>query len=1089
MATDEVSSAKLKASLSVMCCRANKQNVNITDVMNAMNSIQKFLIPKHQGTYLPFLERSLELLLLLCDDNDVSIRHTASVVLSSSVNVILPFQKSLILNFIANHINKAFQPHALIAMLDLELQVTLFLTQKVALQLFDESAPLFNYCAKSSSEIVSEGLFKLAPRIRAFFTNKEKRVKLISNLAKKKESVLAASWSTKTAAIFAYPDLIKVSLKFFNPPFNFLAAIPTEQLPNINFEPASLEELIPFVENDPPFFFNRLATTPSNFRELSAYFSCLKLAIPYGFKFQSSLLTDPKYKSDPILFSLQLECFAMASLRGLFDHPKIFEVFSDAINRKTACSLSSLAIVFNCYPSIQLFDMAINLPISSPSLSKSLIIFLTEIEFSKLLESRQFHNRAIDKLVKISQSNHEIVHNTMIERAPLFNNGRTYPLFKKLLSNFNYFDNIGFRNSLTLVSVLTTRDYICEINSIFANLIDVDPLIIYGDIASLTSFLISIRKICIRCYQPITSNDPKHNELKIPIFIIKLPLLVLRIIIALLTGEWNENHPTNLHFNKLLEEAKSNQLLTSVLSRLPLISLLEIRDKAASCISSIKVHLNNKSYPALLDERTLDLIGKKLINWPSKYNWLLISHSAKTLMMTTGGILSLDPKIALSAAMKNPDKFNSSMIHKMATLTAFAICNNIDIEFKLTIEFVKIMDKIAVDFPEVFVKKMKGSWLIVCIKHHIKHQLVIDFKEKPFETWSGPKQFWNLLPSFLQRIKNDDPKWSFNFDRSKCDEFHTFFALRNIRYFNHEPFADYSEISIPTNEEKKSNDIRLQPYDYYEPEMLRQMRGLLYNSVHCHSYMKLCMQTKSISNSGEIIESIIRFLSSEECGIECFSDALLLCTELSTIEQKDIDQRISPFLKMAPFRGISALHSIYLSARQNIPLILPNVQTTSNYLESELKQIIAILIKMGQIQQINIQPMSHFTSYQLAKVFDQSFFTCLRYNVEPHYSESNESLLKTHVAQYGISKFSMNCIEKWAKRNDLVQLINFFLNYATTNGTYYPNKLAHIIGTTMSLHPNVMPVVEAFILVLADSPFKKNLVSEFKNAQIIMKNK
>ena len=41
-----------------------------------------------------------------------------------------------------------------------------------------------------------------------------------------------------------------------------------------------------------------------------------------------------------------------------------------------------------------------------------------------------------------------------------------------------------------------------------------------------------------------------------------------------------------------------------------------------------------------------------------------------------------------------------------------------------------------------------------------KHQLVIDFKEKPFETWSGPKQFWNLLPSFLQRIKNDDPKWS-----------------------------------------------------------------------------------------------------------------------------------------------------------------------------------------------------------------------------------------------------------------------------------------------------------------------------------------
>ncbi|OHS98430.1 hypothetical protein TRFO_35171 [Tritrichomonas foetus] len=1066
MASEELSSAQMQHNLSVMSQRISNHKTNTADVMNAMNSIQKFLIPKHQTAYLPYLERIFEFLLLLCDDSDVSVRHTASVVLSSSVSVILPFQKSMILNFIANHCNKAFQPHALISMLDLELQVTLFLTQKVALQLFSESASLFNYCAKSSSEIVSEGLNMLAPRIRQFFVEKEKRVKLISNLAKPKDSVLATNWSIKTAAIFAYPDLIKVSLKFFSNPFNFLAAIQTDQLPNISFDSATLEELAPFVENDPPHFFNRLSTPPTNLRELSAYFSCLKSSIPYNLNFPVDILTDPRYKSDPVLFSLQLECFALMSLKGTFEHSKIFEVFRDAIFRKTACSVSALSIVFNCYPSVQLFEMAIRLPTSSPSMCKSLILFLTEIEFTRLIDSHKNLQKAIDKLTIISHSVHEMVHNTLIDRAPMFNCGKTYGLFQKIYSELDYFDPVGFRNSLTLLSILTKNECVSEINSLFINLREVDPSILYGDAVSLTFFLTVIRKICKNC-----------KKIHIPTFINNLPLLVLRAIIALLNGEWSEHHPTNNHFNKLLEKTKANTLLVSVLSKQPLISLLEIRDKASACISAIRLHCR------ACDEKTLDLLGKKLISWPSKYNWLLISNSAKTLMTTTGGILSLDSKIALSSAIKNPEKFNPSMINGMTSLTAFAICNGFDVDFKLSVELVKAIDKIATDLPEKFVKKVRGSWLIVYFKNHLKHELVTEFKQKPYENWSGPKQFWNMLPTFLLRLHIDDPQWVCEFDRKKCDEFHIFFALRNIRYFSHEAFADYGEIDLQTKEDVKKKQIKLKPMAYYEPETLRGMRCLLYSSLHCKTFEKLCLLKRSVKNGSLIIKSVIEFLSSEDCGTDCFADAILLCAELSIAEQSEIDPLISPFLKLAPFRGFNFLYSQLMATKNSTTFAVPQINTINLLLESELKHIISILIKIGQPSLITLRPMSHINSYEVAKSIDQPFFTCSRYSIAPKYSESNENSLKKHIEKYGISIFAIDCIEKWINENEILQLINFVLNYVSAHGAYYTQKLAHVMGLAMSMHKNILPVVEAFVIVLVDSPFKKALEAEFKTAK------
>ena len=435
MSANELSNAQMQSYLLIMGQRISNNNTNIADVMNAMNSIQRFLVEKYQSTYLPFLDRIFELLLRLCDDPDVSVRHTASVVLSSTVTLILPFQKSMILNFISNHCNKSFQPHALISMLELELKVTLFLTHKVALQLFSESASLFNYCAKSSSEIVAEGFNKLASQIRHFYPEREKRIKLISILSKPKESILSTRWSIKTAAIFAQPDLIEESLKFFKTPFNFLASCQFDTLPEIDFTNASLEEILPFIDLKPSFFFNRLQTPPDNLRELSAYFTCLKSSIPYGVEFPKEILTDPKFKNDPVLYSLQLECFALTALRGSFDHSYVYEIFKEAIKSKSPCSVSSLSIVFNVYPSAQLFEMAISLPTASPAMCKSLVIFLTEIDFTSLHEdSLVMMNKAVDKLATISHSSYEMVQSTMIEKFPLFNCGQTYPLFKRISS-------------------------------------------------------------------------------------------------------------------------------------------------------------------------------------------------------------------------------------------------------------------------------------------------------------------------------------------------------------------------------------------------------------------------------------------------------------------------------------------------------------------------------------------------------------------------------------------------------------------------------------------------------------------------------
>jgi hypothetical protein len=114
--------------VAVLRRRGMNTGPGVSEVMNAMTSLQRILIPKHQSLFLAALPSILDSLLAVCDDKDVSIRHTAGVVLSSSSSVILPFQKSIILSFLAARGKKAFRPHALIAILEMQVKVTIFLT-------------------------------------------------------------------------------------------------------------------------------------------------------------------------------------------------------------------------------------------------------------------------------------------------------------------------------------------------------------------------------------------------------------------------------------------------------------------------------------------------------------------------------------------------------------------------------------------------------------------------------------------------------------------------------------------------------------------------------------------------------------------------------------------------------------------------------------------------------------------------------------------------------------------------------------------------------------------------------------------------
>jgi hypothetical protein len=932
----------------------------------------------------------------------------------------------------------------------MEVKVTMFLTRKIANQLFSESFILFNYCAKSSSEIVAEGLFRLSTQIRRFLVSRDQRELLIKSLAVVKDSVLSTRWSIKSAATFAAPDLIDESLPLMSNQLEFLAAIPSESVPENLPPPSHLDELVPFVERDPPRFFELLKSPPSDGRALSAFFACLRLAIPQGFEppFDVTVLADMTHAEDPTLFALQMECFALMSLRGAFAQSFVFDVFRQAISATNPSIVIALSLCFNRFPSVQLFDLLMRLPLGSPSMMKAVVHFVTEVDFESTLESTRLRAAAVEKLVLISKSSYDVVQSCLVEHLKYFNCGRTYPLFRQLFLVLDLFDPAGFRAGMTILAALARPECREDINALFAALSELDATLIWGDAVSLNVFLDALKKFVDKC--------PKCA---LPPFAARLPLLVLRGIVAVLYGQWDEQVPGCPQYNRLLDRVKRSEMLLALVSRQSLTALLEIRDRAAACAAAIHNRLG------LYEAATLDLLGKKLIHWPSSKMWGLLGSSAKTVASTTGGLRSPDPDIVLAAATRCPDKFQLSHVHGDTRLLAFAVNRALGGEFDLSVKFVRAIDAIAVQLPQRVVERLTGSWLVICLARHIDHQLVRDFIAVPFDRWEGPPQFWRLLPKFLFRLQVSNG-WRPHFHLASCDSVHLVFASRHLRLFAHDPFADYGEIQMACAATTVPV-AGLVAADFYDAETLRGMRATLYQKLGCGTFAELMSAGRAVKQARPLFESVGRFLRSEDCYVEAYSDALLLALELFLLGRPQTSFPFEDDLRRCPFRGVLA----QIGGRPD------HIPADRVCLESEMDRMIPML-QLG-VSQFPVQPLSPMAQKLTVRIVARNFGVCSRCNFTLPYGQENEARLTEHLAKFGISPFVLDTIEKWIRENDILPLVNSALTYAAAHGTYYIQRLSRLMRAAMGLHKSVMPVVEAFVLALGNTPLKKALEAEF----------
>ena len=1049
-----------------------KSKIPTQKALAEMNKLQHFLIPKNIDLFLDSMPKILETLLLACDDVDVSIRHNASVILNSSVQVIMPFQKNAILQFISSHCNNEFKPHALIAMIELSLKVAIFLTKKVAIELFNELLPLFLQVAKSQSEISSEGFYLLASQVRVYFQEKENRMKVIELLAKRNFTDISADWDVKAGAILAYPDLIDESCKLFTKKLQFLAALPNQTIiPDIPND-MPFEVILPFVERNPQIFFDRLQKPPTDPRQVAPYLFCLKIALQNGFKpeFDLSFLTN--ISQEPNISQLQLECLALGKLSGVID-PDLSQI----VTQCNASSITALSLCFNRYPLPYFFDAVLKMDYSKPVIAKSVIIFLTEVDFSlfpmKLKES-------VDILASIAKNGFEIVQQVLCERAPLFNCGNTYPLYMRLLESADYFDAGAFKNTSTLLSYLSSPKVDDCTNVFFASLTEIDSSIIWSDITSLDSFLDVVRRFCMH-----------SRRIRIPQFVAILPQLVLYIIVYLICKDIPKgNHMIHLQqsFN-----CQSGQTILSVLSKQHLVSLLQLRDRAAAAIGALKTQI-------VIDEKVLDSLGKKLITWPSSNTWYLLSSSAKIFCETIGGLLSSDPKIVYAAAQLFPQKLHDvDQNNTSPDLIVLAIEKGEKIDFTLSIPLVKAADR-RKEFPEPIIEKLKGSWMVVCIKKHVEIEPVVELSKKPFSEWEGPPQFWDLVPSFILKLKARGmiPPMG-----DKLSPTHLSIINRHIKLFRQIKDIDSHINFIPqvtvdntikgslvsqNANDNSSYGISLdeEPIDM-APEIIRELRLELYKRAEVNSFHDLVIKSRNtrIKVYQELPRIIHDYLM--KCDSDVMTDICYFAIELATIcgnDNIEILQNdcVNFILNIAPFRSNAVELFGFKWAPKRIPL--SEFANGIVFTETEILSLAKYQIKEGhRTNTTTAQPLSPTSLGEIAKIIGKQFYICLLYGIIPPYSKENEKDITTFIEKYGISEYSAKVLLEWCKTNSPTNLMKAALNIVFNNGTYFPEIIYESVKESVSKNKDIALTVEAYILAYDDNTKLRNAIAKLINSK------
>jgi hypothetical protein len=369
--------------------------------------------------------------------------------------------------------------------------------------------------------------------------------------------------------------------------------------------------------------------------------------------------------------------------------------------------------------------------------------------------------------------------------------------------------------------------------------------------------------------------------------------------------------------------------------------------------------------------------------------------------------------------------------------------------------------------------------MVVCLSRHRAHDLVKDFFAVPYEKWSGPPRFWKLLPAFLFELKTY-LGWKLTFGPEKCDEFHRFFAYRNIQYFNHEPFADYCEIQLQSATKRPA--VALRPMEYYEPETIRAMRSVLYERLRCSTFAELIqISPRAVKRSNHLFASVSAFLGSPDCDIDAYADGLLFSLELFLVEKPPIPSfPFTHLLAQIPFRAVAAEFAAFFDPSTNH---IQSLAPERVCLESEMNRVLLLAIRSGQRIWFPVQPLSPMSLAVAAKILPQTFDLCLRHNLIPPFQRDHETELINQIAKFGISPFTLNTMEKWLRGGDLLPVLNSLLTYAAHNGTYYIQMVASLIRSAMRRYPTVTPVVEAFILTLDNTPLKKALAAEFTAAQ------
>ena len=1050
----------LESCLSIIKKRETDPGAKVSsqNALAEMNKLQQFLVPKNFDLFLDSLPKILDTLLLACDDVDVSIRHNSSVILNSSVQVIMPFQKHSILQFISSNCNNEFKPHALIAMIELSLKVAVFLTKKVAIELFQELLPLFINVAKSQSEIASEGFYKLASQVRVFFQDKENRLKVIELLSKRNVSDIANDWDVKTGAILANPDIIEESCKLFSKKLQFLAALPNQSsIPDIPID-TPFEVILPFVEKSPQLFFDRLQKPPTDPRQIAPYLFCLKIALQNGFipNFDLSFLTN--ISQEPNISQLQLECLAIGKLSGVID-PDLSQI----ITQCNASSATALSLCFNRYPLPYFLDAVLKMDYSKPVIAKSVIIFLTELDFSlfpmKLKES-------VDVLAEIAKNGFDIVQQVLCERAHLFNCGDTSPLYLRLLESADYFDSSSFKNTSTLLSYLSSPKVDDCTNVFFSALTEIDSSIIWSDITSLDSFLDVVRRFCMH-----------SRRIRIPQFVAMLPQLVLYIIVYLICTDIPKgNHmiPLQQSFN-----CQSGQTILSVLSKQPLVSLLQLRDRAAAAIGALKTQI-------VIDEKVLDSLGKKLIPWPSSTTWYLLSSSAKIFCETIGGLLSSDPKIVYAAAQLFPQKLHEiDLYNSSPDLIVLAIEKGEKIDFTLTIPLVKAADRRKV-FPDPIAEKLKGSWMVVCIKKHVEIEAVIELSKKPFSEWSGPPQFWELVPSFILKLKARDMMPPMG---EKLSPTHYYIINRHIKLFKQikdekiqNSFIPQVTIDpnmkgclidqAPTQNDSFEFSLDDEPFDL-APEIIRELRLQLYKRANVNSFHDLVNASKNTkiqvySGLPKLIhDSIIK------CDSDVLTDICFFAIELATIcGNNDIEilqnDCFTFLLNIAPFRAFAVELLGFKWAPKRVPL--SEFANGIVFTETEILALAKYQIKEGhRTNTTTALPLSPTSLGEIARLIGKQFFVCLLYSIIPPYSKENEKDITKFIEKYGISEYSAKILLEWCKTNPPTNFMKAVLNIAFNNGTYYPDIIYESIKESITKNKEIALTVEAYVLAYDDN--------------------